>query len=119
MVQTPHFNLPDPCIDPQEGVNRFGARDKADGPQHGEGRLQLLPKVCGPPLLAPAPSGSLISIWMRGGGSKPFAQSTTSSTSRPPVYMASSSVCRRRGRARKWAWVSGRLPCCCEKAIAR
>ena len=35
---------------------------------------------------APAPRGSLMSIWTRvGEGSKPFAHSTTSPTSRPPV----------------------------------
>ena len=51
MVQTPDFNLLDPCIDdPQEGVNRFGGGAKADGPQLGEGQLQLLPQACGPPL---------------------------------------------------------------------
>ena len=38
--------------DPQEGVNHFGGGDKADSPQLGEGRVQLLPPICGPPLLA-------------------------------------------------------------------
>ena len=57
-----------------------------------------------------------------GEGSKPFAHSTASPTSRPPMYLASSSVHGRRGGASKWAWVSAarsrRLPCY-ERAIAR
>ena len=123
----PRFQLARPVHrhDPQEGVNRFGGGDKVDDPQLGEGQLQLLPQVCAPPLLrsAPARSGSRMSIWNGGGeGSKPFAHSTTSPTSRPPVHVASCGVCGRQGRAKKWAWVSaagsGRLPCC-ERAIAR
>ena len=38
--------------DPQEGVNHFEGREKADGPQLGEGQRQLLPRLCGPPLFA-------------------------------------------------------------------
>ena len=57
-----------------------------------------------------------------GEGSKPFAHSTTSATSKPPGYVASSTVGGRRQRPRKWVWVSaaglGRLPCC-KRAFAR
>ena len=50
----PQLQLHRPVLrqDPQEGVNRFGGGDKADGPQFGEGQLQLVPEVRGPPLLA-------------------------------------------------------------------
>ena len=44
----PGFQLAQPVHrhDPQEGVNRFGGGDKADGPQlEGGGGLQLLPWV--------------------------------------------------------------------------
>ena len=55
-------------------------------------------------------------------GSKPFAHCTTSPLNRPPVYVACASVCRRRGRPRKWVWLlpagSGTLPYC-DKDIAR
>ena len=41
----PQFQLARPMHrhNPQEGVYRFGGGDKADGPQFGEGQLQLLP----------------------------------------------------------------------------
>ena len=70
-----------------------------------------------------ARSGSLMSKWMRvGEGCQPVAQSTTSHTSRPPVYVASSSVSKQPGRARKGVWVSaagsGCLPCY-DRAIVR
>ena len=50
----PRFQLARPVHrhEPQEGVNRFGGGDKADGPQLEERQRQLLPQVCGPPLLA-------------------------------------------------------------------
>ena len=38
--------------DTLEAVNRFGSWDKADGPQPGEGQLQLLLALFGSPLLA-------------------------------------------------------------------
>ena len=50
----PRLQLPGPVLrhDPKEGVNYFGGEDEADGPQLGEGQLQLDPLVSGPALLA-------------------------------------------------------------------
>ena len=111
--------------DPQEGVNRFGGGDKVGSPQLGEGQLQLLRQVCGPPLLAERTR----TLWVPhvnmdegGGGVQTLCPLNHLPHKRPPVYVASSNVCGRRGRPTKWAWVLaarlGRLPCC-ERSMAR
>ena len=38
--------------DSQKGVDRLPGGNEAEGPQIGEGQLQLSPQLCGPPLLA-------------------------------------------------------------------
>ena len=127
MVQTPDSNFPTPCCDmtPRMEPTVLGAGTRQMALNSGRATCSWCHRCVVHPLLqrAPAHAGSLTSMWMRvGEGSEPFAHSTTSPTNKPPVYVAWSSVCGRRGRVGRWAQVSvaasKRLPCC-ERAIAR
>ena len=100
-MRTPDFNLPDRCMDmtPKQESTVLGGWIRRTVLNSRRASCSCCHRFVAQAFLlrAPACSGFLMSIWMRVlEGYKPFAQSTTSRTSRPPVYVASSNVCTRR-----------------------
>ena len=102
MVETPDFSFPFPYCDMtrRRESTVLGAGIRRTALNLGRASRSWCHRSVVHPFLrrAPARAGSLMSMWMKvGEGSKPFAHSTTSPTSRPPMYLASSSVHGRRG----------------------
>ena len=106
MVETPDFSFPFPCCDMtrKRESTVLGAGIRRTALNLGRASRSWCHRSVVHPFLrrAPARAGSLMSMWMKvGEGSKPFAHSTASPTSRPPTYLASSSVHGRRGKGQQ------------------
>ena len=114
-IQNPTFNFPAPCCNmiPKRESNVLGAGKRRTALNSGRASCSWCHRCLVHAFLrrAPARAGSVMSMWVRvGEGSKPFTHSTTSPTNRPPVYVASSSVCGRRGEVQEVdAGVGGRV----------